>query len=71
MCMKFDFDDFRISEVQRQLTSPGVVGVRIPVIMQRRLKSKAMELGTTESMLMRFLATKALESYGIKALEVF
>ena len=71
MCMKSDFEAFRIAEVKAAIGSPGAVCVRVPTIMQKRLKSKAAELGTTESQLVRFLTIKALEDYGVKALECF
>lgn len=65
-----DLIDFRKRERIRSFPTRDTVGVRVPVVMKRRLASKAAELGTTESTLMRFLACKALEQYGVDALGV-
>jgi hypothetical protein len=69
--MKSDFEAYRRQELQSTLPTRETVGFRVPVIMRKRLKSKALELGTTEGQLLRFLTIKALEDYGVKALECF
>ena len=65
-----DLIDFRNRERIGSFPTRHTVGVRVPVVMKQRLASKAIELGTSESALMRFLAYKALERYGVDAFEV-
>ena len=57
---------------RRELFSPsqGHVSSRLPKVYELSLRSKALELGTTPSFLLRFLAAKGAEHYGIDLLSV-
>ena len=66
--MKSDLTEFRRREMAGCFPTKDTVSARIPVVMKRKLAIAAMQCETTESMMLRFFAYKALAEYDVDAL---
>jgi len=70
MSIRDDLLVYRQRELVASLPTADVVSVRVSKVLKRRLASKALELGTSESQLARFLLMAGLERYGVDGMAV-